>query len=29
MLKIPHLLAEAEQMVDEEPPPQAEQLSLF
>ena len=29
MLKIPQLLAEAEQMADEEPPPQAEQLSLF
>jgi uracil-DNA glycosylase family 4 len=29
MLQIPQLLAEAEQMVDEEPPPQAEQLSLF
>lgn len=29
MLKIPQLLAEAEQMADEEPPLQAEQLSLF
>jgi DNA polymerase len=29
MLKIPQLLAEAEQMADEEPLPQAEQLSLF
>ncbi len=29
MRRIPQLLAEAEQMVEEEPPPQAEQLSLF